>query len=342
MVGVAGPGEAELVLAGAANALRRVVPAEAVGQPDLGKLLAVGRPEPGRQLVGGRGLRDPELHLAGPGPEARARDLGGRRAGVDVVAVGHRVGPLRHDVGGDRGLERLPGVGEAALGDGEHGGLDRAGHADGSHEASHHTLAPIAGPSHFELIISRIANTFRWISPAQTIGKLNIGKRLAICSQQPRRFGSIDDRKLIPEGSRIVPISVNNNGCSPGFHVALVDEIVIRTGDQIRRDALFDRPAGVVLRTYIDGKHVIRKFSRISRLLNIRCGNAIGNRVVRILLAIGRRNPVISATGRRRRKTALTRRLITTKGEFLPKLDCLNSCAVKHAIHFDNVGGIKT
>ena len=120
----------ELMLAGVPHRSRGVVlPREAPGQGHVGKRLAVGRLDGRGGLVFGLRLCDGELELAGAAVEALARHDGRRLAGAHVVAVPDRVGALGHDRRGDRRLVRRAVVDEAVGVDGEHRGVDVAGHA---------------------------------------------------------------------------------------------------------------------------------------------------------------------------------------------------------------------
>ena len=170
------------MLAGVLHRSRGVVlPREALGQGHVGKRLAVGGLDGRGRVVFGRRLGDGELELAGARVEAGAGHDGRRLAGVHVVAVLDRVRSLGHDRRGDGRLVRRAVVDQAGGVDGEHRGVDGAGHAHLHGDVADDLV--VRGVARRErrqeLMLAKLAHESGGLLPREALRQFYVGQLLA-------------------------------------------------------------------------------------------------------------------------------------------------------------------
>ena len=239
-----------------------ILPREALGQGRVGKRLAVGGLDGRGGLVVGRRLCDGELELAGARVEAGAGHDGRRLAGAHVVAVPDRVGALGHDSRGDRRLVRRAVVGQAGGVDGEHRGVDVAGHAHLHGDVADGLVVGrvVGGEHRQEFMLARLANWGRSaVLPREALGQGHVGKRLAVGGLDGRG-GLVVGRRLCDgelelAGARVEAGAGHDGRRLAGAHVVAVPDRVGALGHDSRGDRRLVRRAVVDEAVGVDGEH---------------------------------------------------------------------------------------
>ena len=230
----------ERVLPGVTDGERRVLPREALGEPDVRELLPVSGLEPSRGLEGWLRLGDGERQLARPGVEAGALHDGGRLARSDVIAIRDREGVCGDHLGGDGGLMGTAGVDQPLGVDREHRRFDGPGHADLDLNALDTGVVVVGrGVPASERVLPGVSDEKRRVLPRESLRESDVREFLSIdrldsgghLIRGKRRF---DSKRIIDRLTGVGATPSHNNASTSRVNIIFKINLVISVLDQNR------------------------------------------------------------------------------------------------------------